>query len=535
MTKTKKIKGGVRLSALYQGTREEAMVNFLGNSTYTFVSNSTISCMAVLANLNAGIDSNFRTCRSNNLNAHVRQLFVKLMLVDNANNKKWHYIHGRTIYNGIEIATLANFQAEIDTQREIYRTTFISKSSFLDSLCPSIVGSGIMLVPFILPGLTDNQQAQLNQIIDGVGGSIQLRYIAMEMMQGFMPANQVLPKLQNGNYNFATPRNMFLHYIIQYEFTRLNRMGFFHGDAHFGNVMINPDYPYFSNDPAFLGRAIILDFGRTRRVTQQEEALVNAGQIRNNITYVYPLEHFYAVEPINRILDLRGDMYTQFRQNRINYLNSLKPFFIANSQFQNADLNNIIELIIDYIQHTVPHLYFGGRDQKIENVFEFVSENNKMENNKMENNKMENNSKFEIEESIRMGDEFLERFKSHKCDWSEFLKPIKEQLETMDFEEVIGILRDEYDNKYSENVLLTIKPADKKNSGKINDSKRSDGKRNDSKRSDGKRNDSKRSDSKRSDGKINDSKRSDGKRSDGKRSDSKRKSKKNQKTQKNKK
>ena len=486
------------------------MVNFLGNSTYTFVSNSTISCMAVLANLNAGIDSNFRTCRSNNLNAHVRQLFVKLMLVDNANNKNWHYIQGITIYNGIEIATLANFQAEIDTQREIYRTTFISKSSFLDSLCPSIVGSGIMLVPFILPGLTDNQQAQLNQIIDGVGGSIQLRYIAMEMMQGFMPANQVLPKLQNGNYNFATPRNMFLHYIIQYEFTRLNRMGFFHGDAHFGNVMINPDYPYFSNDPAFLGRAIILDFGRTRRVTQQEEALVNAGQIRNNITYVYPLEHFYAVEPISRILDLRGDMYTQFRQNRINYLNSLKPFFIANSQFQNADLNNIIELIIDYIQHTVPHLYFGGRDQKIENVFEFVSENNKMENNKMENNKMENNkmennkmennSKFEIEESIRMGDEFLERFKSHKCDWSEFLKPIKEQLETMDFEEVIGILRDEYDNKYSENVLLTIKPADKKNSGKINDSKRSDGKR-----------------------------------SDGKRSDSKRKYKKNQKTQKNKK
>ena len=120
MTKTKKIKGGVRLSALYQGTREEAMVNFLGNSTYTFVSNSTISCMAVLANLNAGIDSNFRTCRSNNLNAHVRQLFVKLMLVDNANNKNWHYIQGRTIYNGIEIATLANFQAEIDTQREIY-------------------------------------------------------------------------------------------------------------------------------------------------------------------------------------------------------------------------------------------------------------------------------------------------------------------------------------------------------------------------------------------------------------------------------
>jgi hypothetical protein len=478
MTKTKKIKGGVRLSSTYQGNRAQAIDNFLGNSTFTFLSNSTISCMAVLANLNAGIDSNFKSCRSNNLNAPVRQFFVKLMLVDNiAVDTVFYPIPNRNPHHGIEVASLANFRAEIATQREIYRATLTSESSFLDSLCPAIIGTGTTVVPFILPGLTHNQQAQLNQILVAVGGNIQLRYIAMEMMEGFRPANEVLPRLPNGSYDFTLDRARYLYSIIQYEFSRFNGMGFFHGDAHFGNVMINPDYPYFSNDPNYLGRAIILDFGRTTRVTQQEQALVNAGNMINNISCVYPLERFYFDEPINRIWDLRTDMYTQFRQSRILYLNTLKPLFVANFPAPNVTIHNIIDLLREQMQVNYPHLYFEGGARKIENVFGIVSENNKMENNKMENNKMENNSKFEIEESIRMYDEFLERFKSHKPDWSEFLKPIKEQLETMDFKEVIGILRDEYDNKYSENVLLTIKPADKKNGGKRNDGKRNDGKR----------------------------------------------------------
>jgi hypothetical protein len=468
MTKTKKIKGGVRLSGTYVGTRDQAMIDFLGNSTYTFLSNSTISCMAVLANLNAGINSNFKSCRSNNLDAPVRQFFVKLMLVDiNAVDTVFYPIPNRIPYNGIEIATLANFEAEIATQREIYRATLTSESSFLDSLCPSIVGTGFMTVPFNLNGLSNDQQAQLNQIQAAVGGDIQLRFIAMEMMEGFRPANDVLPTLPNGNYDFTLERTRYLYSIIQYEFARFNGMGFFHGDAHFGNVMINPNYPYFSNDPNYLGRAIILDFGRTTRVTQQEQALVSAGNVVNNINYVYPLERFYFDEPIDRIWDLRVDMFNALRQRRILYLNTLRPLFVANFPAPNANINNIIDLLREQMQVNYPHLYFGGRAQKIENVFEIVSENNKMENN----------SKFEIEESIRMYDEFLERFKSHKCDWSEFLKPIKEQLETMDFKEVIGILRDEYDNKYSENVLLTIKPADKKNGGKRNDGKRNDGKR----------------------------------------------------------
>ena len=91
MTKTKKIKGGVRYSPL---TRNQTMIDFIFNSTFTFLSNSTISCMSVLATLNpemrilhsdgsvhrVNIDSRFRSCRSNNLNDDVRHFFMKIML-----------------------------------------------------------------------------------------------------------------------------------------------------------------------------------------------------------------------------------------------------------------------------------------------------------------------------------------------------------------------------------------------------------------------------------------------------------------------
>ena len=100
-------------------------------------------------------------------------------------------------------------------------------------------------------------------------------------------------------------------------------------------------------------------------------------------------------------------------------------------------------------------------------------ENNKMENNKMENNKMEKYSKFEIEESIRMDDEFLEKFKSHKSDWTEFLKPITEQLETMNYKEVINILREEYNNEFSKDIVINLNPdKPNKNGGRRRRSKK---------------------------------------------------------------
>jgi hypothetical protein len=54
----------------------------------------------------------------------------------------------------------------------------------------------------------------------------------------------------------------------KYELRRMVEHGYIHNDAHLANVMINPSYPYFTNDTKdrYYGRAIIIDFGRAERI-----------------------------------------------------------------------------------------------------------------------------------------------------------------------------------------------------------------------------------------------------------------------------
>jgi len=49
--------------------------------------------------------------------------------------------------------------------------------------------------------------------------------------------------------------------------------GYIHGDTHLGNVMINPNYRDWVS-PDYVGRAIAIDFGRTRPLNAEEKATV---------------------------------------------------------------------------------------------------------------------------------------------------------------------------------------------------------------------------------------------------------------------
>lgn len=61
--------------------------------------------------------------------------------------------------------------------------------------------------------------------------------------------------------------------MIQYEFQRLNMYKYIHGDAHFGNVMIHPDYDYLYGGPK--GRALIIDYGRTVKDESIDTSIVD--------------------------------------------------------------------------------------------------------------------------------------------------------------------------------------------------------------------------------------------------------------------
>jgi hypothetical protein len=55
----------------------------------------------------------------------------------------------------------------------------------------------------------------------------------------------------------------------KYELSRMAQHGYLHVDAHPGNVLINPNYPYFTNDKnnQWYGKALIIDFGRITDIT----------------------------------------------------------------------------------------------------------------------------------------------------------------------------------------------------------------------------------------------------------------------------
>ena len=158
------------------------------------------------------------------------------------------------------------FLNEINIQRDVYRKSFLSEASFLEPMCPHIFNyhhcsqNGSTVQTFAsLNGLNPNEQADLNKILQG--GSIddnQISFIAMEFMDGYEIASDILT-----NYleNEQQDKLSFFSDMIQYEFQRLNMYKYIHGDAHFGNVMIHPDYDYLYGGQK--GRVIIIDFGRT--------------------------------------------------------------------------------------------------------------------------------------------------------------------------------------------------------------------------------------------------------------------------------
>ena len=76
----------------------------------------------------------------------------------------------------------------------------------------------------------------------------------MEMMEGCLTLYDT-----RNNSRYENFRNMH-----KYELTRMANHGYLHTDAHENNVLINPNYPYFTQDRShnYYGRAIIIDFGR---------------------------------------------------------------------------------------------------------------------------------------------------------------------------------------------------------------------------------------------------------------------------------
>jgi len=471
-------KGGVRLSTQFvknTGTtdRKTAIQFFLGNSTFRILTNNSISCITLVASLKGNIPSPFKSMRSNNVQLEVRSILLKIFLTNPVlKTKGWYDIPGRE-YNGIEITTLEEYEKEIETQKQIYQKSFISESSLMDAICPAIIYynkeisvSDVQTMKN-LPGMSQDSQMQLNKILQGIMNipSTTISIIYMELMEGFQTANDYFsnknlyipdPNPSNNEKYHVTPTNdydKFLLYIIQYEFQRLSRLGYYHGDSHLGNVMINVDYKYFifNQNSNFAGRAIIIDFGRTEKLSKEDTLKAQQGDVT-----IYNRERYANLIPSNLVL--KQEYYNLLRQARLNYINGIAgPLILQNFNVLNMTLKQFVDKIINMNQYNFTKT--GGKVLNMNNDYDSLLMN-KIDNNfdsnllVKSNTIMKNQTQSMDIDSNSIFDKFkLELEEQNKTDPSSIfsLEPISKQIKGMDVKEFQTIIQNQYFNK--EDVL----------------------------------------------------------------------------------
>jgi len=377
------MKGGVRLATGYT-ERNEALAFFLRNSTFSVLTNNSISCITLVVSLVPGVSSPYQVLRRNNFDARVDKILLKIFIT--ANQPGWFPIEGRgpfrddapkdpeeedpeeeeeepVEYFGIEITSKDMFLNEINIQRDVYRKSFLSEASFLEPMCPHIFNyyhcsqTGATVQTFAsLNGLNPNEQADLNKILQG--GSIddnQISFIAMEFMDGYEIASDIL---RNYVENEQQDKLRFFSDMIQYEFQRLNMYKYKHGDAHFGNVMIHPDYDYLYGGQK--GRALIIDFGRTIK-----DETINISIVDNDLErfrheeWGIPSNYLIDIEKFNELDAEKKQSMQQFYIDFGNYLQEKGHQLNGDRSYQT--IRGVIEQIID----SNPEVYnIGGASSK---------------------------------------------------------------------------------------------------------------------------------------------------------------------------
>ena len=92
--------------------------------------------------------------------------------------------------------------------------------------------------------------------------------IVMEYLDGYVPLSAKMPEIKEifaGDKKMLSDIKHKINLLVSLEARRLHQLGYYHGDLHTGNIMINTDELYATQDPADsmnTGKAMLIDFGR---------------------------------------------------------------------------------------------------------------------------------------------------------------------------------------------------------------------------------------------------------------------------------
>ena len=271
------MKGGIFRSVTDpRETEHETFLNFIQKCTICkIISHTSISAIVYLFDgYPAGETSPYKSFRGGTT-VDIRSLIVKLGNINlNLNFKATKH---RRNFKPPEVQTVKTFEDEVTNQTRIYRESLFCSESTFEPVCPAIIHSNKQLTqrdieifkrcfakiktpPF---SQAFNAWYDLRTPIDNKKEDLFI--IVMEMLEGYDTLFNILTTKNPPDKQ----RKRFRNFVgmAYYELLRLKKNGICHVDSHSSNIMINQDYPYFTNDKQnqYYGRAMIIDFGRVDR------------------------------------------------------------------------------------------------------------------------------------------------------------------------------------------------------------------------------------------------------------------------------
>ena len=413
MHKIHNMKGGVGLTYVWKDRGiDDALSYFLDNSLFKILTNNSASCITIMALLNVDdvIVSPFVVINSFNFYSNVNCLLFKIFPSNentsgighpapsvNINNADWSVIQGRGDYNGIEINNYISIDNEVNIQKDIYSKSLISKLSYLDALCPSILYK-LNPVPLdisikiksyfrydkIIPRTNKTIEDELIDIfhifnaktITNIKSNISI--IIMEFMDGYLPAI---------NYIDDKRWSTFFMPIMIYELNRLHSFGYFHGDSHLENMMINPNVSYYSNteNPEYLGALKIIDFGRTNKIA--DVYMIDYNNPNYDFKILYNEKFFskeynqYAYAHTQANIEFIKDIIKQFNMSRDIYINTI----LHSKLTQFCNIHNIskdFQKPLAFIQMLFPELHIDLVNNRTKHGNKTISHTGGKYNNK---------------------------------------------------------------------------------------------------------------------------------------------------------
>jgi hypothetical protein len=287
-----KQKGGLIIKR--KKTEKQAFDEFLTQSVVTVLTNTVTSGSGLIykCQLKPGIKSPYVTLRRPH--KYVDQIIIKLVLVGNKSGT-WK---GKSFSNVKEIELVANFQEEIDIQKDIFSKT---KGNF-DPICPSLIHHDIIQNPDMAVNFLEELKARcgsdemtlstLDDFISNLGENW-LGIIGMEMAEGYVSLDKL----------YSDP-----HYRVYENMARLRilelavKTDYSENDFNVGNILVNPSLTgYYKDIP---GHVLIIDYGWASKITNANGELDRIKQLFHEGKYVEAIRVFQTLRRRNgSILD----------------------------------------------------------------------------------------------------------------------------------------------------------------------------------------------------------------------------------------